>query len=1137
MVPLSNYHAQSYFQRLARFTKEMILVWKHPKPSQTIPSVQKWTFRVCCLAIGISVSASAQNSQIRVDDSRHWTDPVTGLTVVTGSFEAPGGIDWSLQPDAQSSGSLRDIQLDADPEDAKKIEALNSGRRFQKIEIQKQLDQRSGELRSVYYQAIYYARDHDGSSPCKPEDLFGDEGEYPTWLREDTIHLIPNIPMELGDNNWPAPTDPQMLAIETRPFINDGKHWILLNNGRTQRREIDPELVAEYNLEIQPLFPETTLDARLEKILEKQDDATWILRALYPGDRLNANEKWTGIMASPERGAHVELTWNIPGATEMKSEQGKQELAAWALSRAEGWRDWAMESDALALHYWLSRLLTTYGAEDDWITDMVRRNRNNNRPNMTVTALEVFGGRAAIRETLQTDVLNPDNAGSTEASESSTTLSKLPKVSVRSHPFEKMWQELETEPLSGTLLDWAPQDQLAIYFQDVELAASLVKRGAAYFQNLGAGFQNSAFHHHVIDKTMARLGLKKEWAELFLNPNVIEEMLWLTGDLFFTEGADLTVVIRPSSSPALRALRNLILSQSSDNDEPTLEVQSLMGNSKAFWLIEDEVWILSTNRKTLTEVNQLRKTQGAGGLGRSSEFQYLQNRLPMNESTGAYVYFSDTFIRSLIGPKIKIAQWRRTQARVQMEKLTYAAMMYQMDHGKAPESIEELKSKKYLSASLDTSQIRWTAGQAPSHLHYGALNSMTPVSTIEIESVSSAEARAYSRYVENYTRYWSRFFDPIAIRFNREEPANPESASAYSLETFILPLVENSLYNRVRETLVSKEDEIPLKVPLFRETPVVKMSMNFNENQWVNWIRDFMYEGLSRFTGRPPELYDEFGPGISIALHDTDPILALGSGDILGFLKNRVRGNNNDMVIISSLIAIFTRPTTVAIELKNPDRALEIMRRISTQHPGSRSSGDMMGRFYKMRGEDAWVFEWSFAGLVKLRFGIQIENGFLALKNLPWDSAGDIIGSEYSNLNAVHMESTPGAAVEQLPSLFTAAMDMERSATLDGSVYLETIQESLGAKTIEEAQQKHYEFFGFHPFHPGSGEWFMTADGQITSDHFGTISATTQPPYQDGFRSFGLLGSVTRLNLETQLEEEGLRARFYWETVTSDRSE
>ena len=1074
---------------------------------------------------------------LNVTHSQVWTDPGSGLTVLAGEFEAPGGVRWSLKDDHLTSASsqIRFVQLAPSADDAEAIEANTSGMRYQRIEEGKRLQEGSNTLRNLYYQVIYYARKHDGMGPLDVHCLFESAAEHPEWLHENSVFLVPGVYMELTENQWPNPKDPVILAIETRPYLDDGKHWMIWNNGRAGREVIDPELLDRYDLTVTPVHPEKTLEELLKKKMERQELSTWKTLAVYHGDHPLSDAHWESEILSSS-GSTRKLVWDPAGASEMDQTAGKTALSQWANSRANAWRAWLIESDSPAVQYWVERMTPLYGADAGWIGNWRSR---TNRPDGTVSALEVFGGRAAIRETLQTDVLvaggvlgdsGPNNSNQQN---SSVQLKNLPEVEVRSHPFEAMWQELKATAYEGSLLDWAPQDQFVVYFKDVELASRLLDRGAAYLQQLGAGFQNTAFHHHVVEKTLGRLGLKKEWAEMFLKKEFVDEMMWLAGDLFFTEGADLTVVIRPKSMEFLKPILALAAKAAPVSDEGMMSIQSLTGNGEAYWVLKDDLWILATNKETAQRVLNLKQNDGAGGLGRSSEFRYLSHRLPIEEKTGAYVYFSDAFIRSLIGPKIKIAQWRRSMARAAMEKITYAEMLYQLDHGSAPNSAETLIRRGYLPSGFKMEGITWVAGKAPEHELYGSLESMTPISSIEVNQASPVEAAAYRRYVQNYTRYWSRFFDPIAIRLNQETPENPDSQRAYSVETFILPLIENSLYNQVRATLVSKEDAIPLKVPTFKSTPVVSLSMNFNEDQWVNWIRDFMFEGLSQFTGLPPEMYDEFGPGVTVALHDTDPILAIGSGDLLGFFKNRVNGgrNNNDMMMISTLVAIFTRPTTIAIELKNPDLVLEVMRKVSTLNPASRRDRDFQGRFYKVQGEDSWVFEWSLAGIVKLRFGVEVENGFLALKNLPWNDEGDITGSEITELNAVQARVNPGAALDQLPSLFTAAMDNERTSALSGSVYLQTIKLALGAEDISEAQQKHRELFGFNTFHPGAGEWSISDGGSVTSSLFGTVLNATQPAYKKGMRKFGLLGSVTGLTLSTQLEETGLRARFYWETT------
>ena len=57
------------------------------------------------------------------------------------------------------------------------------------------------------------------------------------------------------------------------------------------------------------------------------------------------------------------------------------------------------------------------------------------------------------------------------------------------------------------------------------------------------------------------------------------------------------------------------------------------------------------------------KTAARAASVRGDEFQYMYSLLTTeNQASGLFVYFSDPFIRSMVGPKTKILQLRRHQA-------------------------------------------------------------------------------------------------------------------------------------------------------------------------------------------------------------------------------------------------------------------------------------------------------------------------------------------------------------------------------------------------------------------------------------------------------------------------------------------
>ena len=52
------------------------------------------------------------------------------------------------------------------------------------------------------------------------------------------------------------------------------------------------------------------------------------------------------------------------------------------------------------------------------------------------------------------------------------------------------------------------------------------------------------------------------------------------------------------------------------------------------------------------------------------------------------------------------------------------------------------------------------------------------------------------------------------------------------LETFILPLIDSSVYNRLREAMMHAEDQRPLIVPQLDPSPILQFSVNLSDQAW-----------------------------------------------------------------------------------------------------------------------------------------------------------------------------------------------------------------------------------------------------------------------------------------------------------------
>jgi hypothetical protein len=109
------------------------------------------------------------------------------------------------------------------------------------------------------------------------------------------------------------------------------------------------------------------------------------------------------------------------------------------------------------------------------------------------------------------------------------------------------------------------------------------------------------------------------------------------------------------------------------------------------------------------------------------------------------------------------------------------------------ESVADLIRMKYLPAGFPAEGYSIDAEGLVRSAVYGSLDDMKTLQEVPVERVTQAEADVYKRYVENYSRYWRQFFDPIAIRLDDAPDRSLE------LTTFILPLIDNTIYNRLRK--------------------------------------------------------------------------------------------------------------------------------------------------------------------------------------------------------------------------------------------------------------------------------------------------------------------------------------------------
>jgi hypothetical protein len=222
-----------------------------------------------------------------------------------------------------------------------------------------------------------------------------------------------------------------------------------------------------------------------------------------------------------------------------------------------------------------------------------------------------------------------------------------------------------------------------------------------------------------------------------------------------------------------------------------------------------------------------------------------------DEREDGFIYLSDPFIRRLVGAELKLTERRRMLCYNHLRMIGHAAMLYRTQYGRAPESLEALAAHGCAPGVFGQGKYRCpdggryelsadgTTGVCSVHGHADAL---VPCREIVPEKVTEAEAKEYREFVNRYSRYWQRFFDPIAVRLQ----VTPEH---YRAETVILPLLDNSIYTGLAAALGGEPEPLDaLPVPprnIFSVVVRPNKELMLSNGRFV----DEMVEGLDSAEG------------------------------------------------------------------------------------------------------------------------------------------------------------------------------------------------------------------------------------------------------------------------------------------------
>jgi hypothetical protein len=401
---------------------------------------------------------------------------------------------------------------------------------------------------------------------------------------------------------------------------------------------------------------------------------------------------------------------------------------------------------------------------------------------------ELFTGGRALSENLQLDrplLIFP--AGQEEMVE----VDSLAGITIA----EIDWAPLVAglQPALDPLAPCIPADQHALFFHSFQAMIDLMDEADAQGTPVLHMLEPRSEDARTSQRYQEQLCLAVSEVARQFGPQVVSSVAFTGSDPYLRMGTDLAILFSCKSPLALKTylLAKHALALQAGGVE---RAEGELGKGTVY------SGVCSSDRKICSYVaswgdvvvvanslHQLRRIAEthAGqipALAASDEYRFFRNRYKLGEAgETAFLILTDAAIRRWCSPRWRIADSRRTRAaallaELQAERVDVLWKLQRPSHPPAPLDL----------AGLGTIQPG-PSGMGGVSSVYGTLDFMTPISELQIDKVSRAEAEAYGRFRDRYQLQWRRFFDPIAVRFG----VRPERVG---IDLTVMPLIEGSEY-------------------------------------------------------------------------------------------------------------------------------------------------------------------------------------------------------------------------------------------------------------------------------------------------------------------------------------------------------
>jgi hypothetical protein len=414
----------------------------------------------------------------------------------------------------------------------------------------------------------------------------------------------------------------------------------------------------------------------------------------------------------------------------------------------------------------------------------------------------LFSGGRAVSENLQLDRLLPTDApeegAEEDAEDNSIEIDSLLGITVSAIDWTPLLEgkDPQLDPLAALV----PADQHALFFSSFDALTTLIdeaKELATPGLILSSEESRNAFTRERYERQLC-LSLDT-WTRM-LGPVAIRSVAFTGSDPYLRTGSDVAMLYEANDAATLFTFirgrqegvrKSMNGVEAADGEIDGISWQGVVSPTRAvcsYAAIVGDAVVVTNSLAQLSKI--IAVTRGAPDLARSPDYRFFRDRYSREDAEEtALLVVPDEAIRRWCGPRWRIAAARRTQALAAMLDLQ-AAHLDELATGATDEHAIESRPE-----FPDLGELHLTRDGVRSET-FGSLDFQTPIAELSIDRVSVREAELYALWRDGYQRNWSRFFDPIALRFTVAE-------ARVGLDLTVMPLILGSDYEDFLELVGS----------------------------------------------------------------------------------------------------------------------------------------------------------------------------------------------------------------------------------------------------------------------------------------------------------------------------------------------